>query len=82
MKQKRVKQILAIIGLVIIAGLYITTLVLALIGSESTKQLFLVSIICTIVVPLIIYIFSWAFKLAKGNTENIPDEESGNDHQE
>ena len=79
MRNKRVKQILAIIGLVIIAGLYITTLVLALTGSESTKSLFLVSIVCTIVVPLIMYIFSWAFKLAKGNTENIPEDMSGDD---
>ena len=82
MKQKRVKQVLAIIGLVIIAGLYITTLILALTGNENTKQLFLVSIVCTIVVPLIMYIFTWAFKLAKGNTENTPDDESGDDPQE
>ena len=82
MRNKRVKQILAIIGLVIIAGLYITTLVLALTGSESTKSLFLVSIVCTIVVPLIMYIFTWAFKLAKGNTENTPEDMSGDDSQE
>ncbi len=63
---KRMKQILAIIALVIIAGLYITTLVLALIGNENTKSLFMASVICTVVVPGFMYIVSWIYKWIKG----------------
>ncbi len=62
---KRLKQILAIIGLVIIAGLYITTLVLALIGSESTRSLFTASIICTVIIPVFFYVINWLYKVLK-----------------
>lgn len=69
MTYKKVKQILAVIGLVIIAGLYITTLVLALVGNENTNGLFMASILCTILVPVLMYIFSWVYKLVKGDAE-------------
>lgn len=62
---RRLKQILAIIGIVIIAGLYITTLVLALIGSESTRALFTASIICTVIVPVFLYVVLWMHKVLK-----------------
>lgn len=62
---KKLKQVLAIIGLVIIAGLYLTTLILALTGNENTHGLFLASIFATIMVPLIMYILSWIFNLVK-----------------
>ena len=68
MSYRRVKQILAIIGLVVIIGLYIVTLVLALTGSEETKHLFTASIICTGVVPVVLYIISWLYKLLKGDS--------------
>lgn len=96
MTYKRVKQVLAIIGLVIIAGLYITTLVLALVGNENTKGLFMASILCTILVPVLMYIFSWVYKLVKGDAEearkaiaeaesvedttDLPDESSESDN--
>lgn len=67
---KKIKQILAIIGLVIIAGLYITTLVLALTGSESTRSLFTASIICTVIIPVFIYVASWLYKLLKGDPKD------------
>ena len=70
MNYKRVKQILAIIGLVVIIGLYIVTLVLALTGNENTKHLFTASIICTVVVPVFLYIVSWIYKLVKGEAED------------
>lgn len=72
---KRLKQIMAIIGLVIIAGLYIVTLILALTGSESTKQLFTASIICTVIIPVFIYVVSWIYKLIKKDADN----DRGND---
>ena len=51
------KRILALIGVIIIALMYISTLVLALIGSNQTMNLFLLSILCTIMVPIIIHLF-------------------------
>lgn len=62
---KRVKQVLAIIGLVIIVGLYATTLILALSKNPNSHGMFLASIFATIMVPLIMYILSWIFKMVK-----------------
>ena len=68
MNYKRVKQVLAIIGLVVIIGLYIVTLVLALTGSEETRHLFIASVVCTVAVPVILYVISWLYKLIKGDS--------------
>ncbi len=68
--QRRLKQILAIIALVIIAGLYIVTLILALSGNEYTKNLFTASIITTIAVPLFMYVVYWVYNLVKGQAED------------
>lgn len=74
MKQKRFKQVLAIVGIVIIAGLYITTLILAITGSEKTNGLFMASIFCTVMIPLIMYILSWLYKRLKGDAEEDSDQ--------
>ena len=60
---RRIKQILAVLGIVIIAALYITTLILAVKGGESTKQLFIASIVATVVIPCFMYIINWVFRL-------------------
>lgn len=65
MKSKRFKQIFAIIGLVIIAGLYLTTLGLAIAGNEHTKHLFVAGIVCTVAFPVLLYIFGWIYKVVK-----------------
>lgn len=79
--QRRLKQILAIIALVIIAGLYVVTLILALSGNEHTKNLFTASIITTIAVPLFMCVVYWVYNLVKGQAEdarnkNAPPEEA------
>ena len=51
------KRILALTGAILIAGMYIATLILALTGSGNTMNLFLLSILLTIMVPLIIHFF-------------------------
>lgn len=66
---KKVKQILAIIGIVIIVGLYITTFILAITGDENTHDLFIASIFATVVIPVMIYVIQWLYKLIKGQAE-------------
>ncbi len=66
---KTVKRILAIIGLVIIVGLYVTTLILAICGNENTRGLFMASIFSTVMVPVIIYVIQWLYKLVKKQAE-------------
>ncbi|HJA71915.1 MAG TPA: hypothetical protein IAA07_10140 [Candidatus Lachnoclostridium stercoravium] len=57
------KRILAIIALVLIVLLYAATLILAFIGSPSTSGLLMASLFCTIVVPVIIYVWQLVWKM-------------------
>lgn len=51
------KRILALIGAIALAGLYLTTLVLALIGSSHTFDLLMTSIILSAVIPIMIWVY-------------------------
>ena len=61
-----VKRILALIGVILIAGMYAATLILAVAGSEHTMNLFMLSILLTIMVPLIIHLFLMMLNVRKG----------------
>lgn len=52
---KKAKRILALAGVVLLVGLYLITLVLALMASPATKGMLMASIGCTIVIPCLIY---------------------------
>ncbi|MBR5376728.1 MAG: hypothetical protein IK139_05555 [Lachnospiraceae bacterium] len=67
-----IKRILALIGVILIAGMYIATLVLAIAGSDRTVPFFLLSILCTIMVPLIIHLFMMLRNARRG--KNVMDE--------
>ncbi len=62
---KRMKQILAIIGIVILVGMYVTTLILAIMNNELTNRFFTASIVATVVIPVLIYVYQWLYKLLK-----------------
>ncbi|MBR3401713.1 MAG: hypothetical protein IKG67_05670 [Parasporobacterium sp.] len=63
--QNKAKRILALIGIIILAGLYITTLLLAVFGNENTQSWFMASIACTVIVPIMIWVISWLYKMLK-----------------
>ena len=52
---KKVRRILAIIGIVVLVALYICTLVSALFDSAATMGFFKASVAMTILVPVILY---------------------------
>ncbi|MCR5255814.1 MAG: hypothetical protein K6D96_07750 [Acetatifactor sp.] len=53
------KQVLAILGIVVLAGLYLMTLVAAIMGQGSVTGLFATCVIATFVVPLLIWAMIW-----------------------
>lgn len=57
---KKVKQILAWIGIVLLVAMYGSTLVFALIGNDWAMMMLRASVACTIVVPVILYAVSLA----------------------
>ena len=53
------KRVAAVIGIVLLVGLYLLTLVSALIGTESSGRLFRFSLGMTIAVPIFLWVFIW-----------------------
>lgn len=66
---QKIKRILALLAVIIIALLYLTTLVLSFFRSEQSGELLMVSIVATVVIPVLLYIYLWLFRLLKGDEE-------------
>ncbi len=62
---KKVKQILAIIGIVVLVGLYVSTIVCALSSSDNFMNLLMASIYATVIIPVLIWAYSFIYKLLK-----------------
>ncbi len=74
---KKVKQIMAIFGVVLLVALYGSTLVFALIDSSNTMSAFKASIVATIMVPVLIWAYTLIYRLVKGKAEDSdPREDS------
>lgn len=73
---KKGKRILAIIGIVILVGLYVTTLIASIIQTEFAQSLFFASLYCTFIVPIVIYGYEMIYKIVKGNKVVPPIEEA------
>lgn len=67
---KKVKQILAIIGIVVLVGLYVSTIVCALSSSDNFMNLLLASVYATVIIPVLIWAYSFIYKLLKKDRDN------------
>ena len=54
---KKLKRILAIICVIILAGMYVLTLIMALLDSSATMFMFKGCVACTIFVPVMAYLY-------------------------
>lgn len=61
MKKRNVKQIAALTAVVLLAALYLITLLLAVFDTSASGVLFRLSAICTVVIPLFAWIFIWIY---------------------
>ena len=60
------KRILAIIGIVLLVGMYLSTLIFVLIDSELAFTLFKASVLLTIAVPCLLYAIILIYRARKG----------------
>ena len=60
---KKAKKILAVLVIILLVGLYISTLVFALMDSELSFRLLQISIFSTVAVPVILYVCNMLYKL-------------------
>ena len=70
---KKVKRILAIIGIVLLVSLYVITIILALTDDPSTMNAFRASVYCTFLIPVLIWAYTFIYKLLKNNYGDKPD---------
>ena len=66
---KKGKRIIAGVGAVLLVLMYIATLIFALIDHPSTEQLFIGSLVCTGVVPVLLYGYMLFYKVMNKNEE-------------
>ena len=62
----KLKRILALLGVVILAGLYICTLIFSMMSGELAMGLFRASIFCTVAIPIMLYIYMMVYKVLRG----------------
>ena len=68
---KRVKQVLAILLILILIGLYVSTLVFA---SERAMVWLKISIYATIVLPVLLWAYGFIYKMIKDDNEKKGEE--------
>lgn len=62
---KKVKQVLALIGIVLLVGLYIMTFIFAVLDFNGAANWFKISLYSTIVVPVLLYAYLLIYKHLK-----------------
>lgn len=62
---KKIKQVLAIIGVIFLVSLYMITLIFAITDNASTMRMFQASIIATVIIPALIWAYSFIYRLLK-----------------
>ena len=77
---KKMQRILALAGVILLVGLYGSTLVFALSGSPESEGLFKASIACTVLVPVLIYANMLVYKYLKN--KDITDEKLSKDKED
>ena len=72
---QKLKRILALTAVVIILLLYAATFLRSLLPGDQAKDLLMVSLVATVVIPVLLYIYLWLFRLFKsdGKDQNDPE---------
>ena len=67
MKNKlTVKQIAAWIGIIVLVAMYVVLLIEAILGKPGTQNVFFACVAATIAVPIVLWIFLWAYSAITG----------------
>ncbi len=72
---KKLKQILAILGVVLLLGLYVVTLIMAVTDNTSTMSMLEASVVATILIPILMWAYSFIYRLLKKYYGSDKDED-------
>lgn len=60
-KKPSVKQIAAMTAVILLAALYILTLIMAIVDPSASGRWFVICLVCTMAIPLLAWIFIWIY---------------------
>lgn len=66
----KAKRILAIIAILLLAGMYLLSLIFAIIDHPLKSSLMSASLYCTVIIPILLYVFLFITKLIRQNSES------------
>lgn len=55
------RQVVAMTGVILLVLLYVATLILAVTDNSASGKFFALSLGCTLVVPIILFLYSWMY---------------------
>ena len=73
---KKIKQILALAGVIILIGLYLLTLLSSITDNPNSMNYFAASIVATVMIPVLLWAYSFIYRLLSGKGTSNPDEAS------
>lgn len=82
---KKAKQIIAVVCIIILLGLYVATFILALTDNSATMSMFKGCVACTIFVPVAAYLYLCLHRYAMGRSKRkdyYSPESSAGDNEE
>lgn len=65
---QKIKRVLAMLGVILLVLLYLSTLVFALLGKEFMNWL-MASLAATIMIPVLIWTYGFIYRLIKGEKD-------------
>lgn len=66
---KKIKRVFALISAILLAGMYLSTLVFALMKNENASNMLMASIICTVIIPVLLYAYTLMYRVLNRRRE-------------
>ncbi len=60
------KQVVAMVGVILLVLLYVVTLFVAIIDRSASGNLFIACLVCSISIPILIWIYTWLYGKVTG----------------
>ena len=71
----KLRSITALLGIIILVGLYVLTFIFALIDDPNTMHLLACSIAVTIVIPIMLWVINTYIKISKRNRDQLKNKD-------
>ncbi len=66
---KKLRRVLALIGAILLAGMYLATMLLAMFGNADSKGWLMASIVMTVLIPVLLYAMQLIARVFSGKNQ-------------